>query len=118
MELKNVELIKVFSVGLSFNFAIVAPYENCCDYFLFDTKGKERGGNGIRFDWTLLNGYQLDKPYFLSGGIGGEDIELIDEFLKTKEALNCYAIDVNSRFESNGVLKDVDRLKDFINRLT
>ena len=48
---------------------ILDNYTQVCDYFLFDTKGKERGGNGTLFDWKFLK-ISLDKPFFLSGGIG------------------------------------------------
>ena len=69
----NVEVIKVFLIGETFDFNQLKPYENVCDYFLFDTKGKEKGGNGVLFDWKLLKNYSLRKPFFLSGGIGLEE---------------------------------------------
>ena len=52
---KNLEIIKVFSVGEKFDFESLKEYEEACDYFLFDTKGKEKGGNGVAFNWELLN---------------------------------------------------------------
>ncbi|MCK5637993.1 MAG: phosphoribosylanthranilate isomerase, partial [Flavobacteriaceae bacterium] len=70
MRQNNIEVIKVFSVGEVFDFDQLKVYENVCDYFLFDTKGKEKGGNGITFNWKLLDNYSSNKPYFLSGGIG------------------------------------------------
>ena len=90
---KNIEIIKVFSVNDDFNFSILEPFENACDYFLFDTKGKLPGGNGITFNWQILQHYKLTKPFFLSGGIGLDDIESIK-----KLNLPIYAIDVNSKF--------------------
>lgn len=110
----GLEIIKAFSMSEDFDFKILEPYENACDYFLFDTKGKERGGNGTLFDWELLKNYHLDKPFFLSGGIGPDEIEQVVEFLKTPLATYCYALDVNSKFESEPGMKKVLELKKFI----
>jgi len=109
----NVEIIKVFSVGNDFDFNKLAPYESVVDYFLFDTKGKEKGGNGVIFNWTLLENYPSTKPYFLSGGIGLESLNSLNEFSKSKAAKNCYALDVNSRFEDYAGMKNTDKLKEF-----
>ena len=109
----NVEVIKVFSIGNTFDFNLVKAYENVCDYFLFDTKGKERGGNGIIFDWKLLKENPSTKPYFLSGGIGKESVDALKDFLNSEVSKNCYGIDVNSKFEIESGLKDVEKLIKF-----
>ena len=95
----KVEVIKAFSIKDQFDFDLLIPYEQAVDYFLFDTKGALPGGNGYGFDWTILNNYPYKKPFFLSGGIGSNDIEKIKQLLKTDLAL--YAIDVNSKFETS-----------------
>ncbi len=107
----NFKIIKVFSIKDNFDFSILKSYEEVCDYYLFDTKGKLPGGNGYAFDWSVLKNYPSPKPYFLSGGIGLEDVETIKEFMQRPEAEYCYAIDVNSRFEIEPGLKDIGRLK-------
>ena len=109
---KNIEIIKVFSVNDDFNFSILEPFEKGCDYFLFDTKGKLPGGNGITFNWQILKKYKSTKPFFLSGGIGLHDIENIK-----KLNLPIYAIDVNSKFEIEAGLKNIELLKSFKNNL-
>ncbi|MCM4164111.1 MULTISPECIES: phosphoribosylanthranilate isomerase [unclassified Arenibacter] len=109
----DLEIIKVFSVKEDFDFNILAPYENVCDFFLFDTKGKLPGGNGYTFNWEVLKNYPSNKPYFLSGGIGVEEIEKIREFQQRPESTYCHAIDVNSKFESEPGLKDIKKLKEF-----
>ncbi|MWB96046.1 phosphoribosylanthranilate isomerase [Flavobacterium sp. GA093] len=103
----SVEIIKVFSVGDDFDFDVLKPFENVCNYFLFDTKGKLPGGNGTTFDWKILDNYKSEKPFFLSGGIGIEEIPTI-----VKLKLPIYAIDVNSRFEIEPGLKNVQLCKD------
>ena len=116
-DLKNVEVIKVFTIGKIFDFDILKYYEDVCDYFLFDTKGKEKGGNGIVFDWNLLENYPSEKPFFLSGGIGLEELESIKNFTKSELSRYCYALDVNSKFEDEPGLKQIDKLKYFKNNL-
>jgi phosphoribosylanthranilate isomerase len=106
----TIEIIKVFSADENFDFSILKPFENACDYFLFDTKGKLPGGNGTTFDWKVLSNYPSTKPFFLSGGIGIEEIEAVNEIAKTN--LPLYAIDVNSKFEIEPGLKNIERLKD------
>ena len=59
----KVEIIKVVSIEDTANFEALIPFEKEIDYFLFDTKGKERGGNGIQFDWSVLNAYPFSKPF-------------------------------------------------------
>ncbi|MCK4562229.1 MAG: phosphoribosylanthranilate isomerase [Flavobacteriaceae bacterium] len=110
---KDVELFKVFSVGETFDFSLIKAYENVCDFFLFDTKGKERGGNGVVFNWELLKEYPSTKPYFLSGGIGLESVLDLKNFIKSDASKYCYAIDVNSKFEIKPGLKDIEKLIKF-----
>ena len=108
-----VEIIKVFSIKDEFNFDVLKPYEKVCDYFLFDTKGKLPGGNGYTFDWNVLSNYPSTKPFFLSGGIGLEQIEDIKKFQQSKVSKYCYALDVNSKFEIEPGLKNISVLKEF-----
>ena len=110
---KQFELIKVFSIKDEFNFEVLKPYESVCDYYLFDTKGKLPGGNGYTFNWSVLNNYPSTKPYFLSGGIGLNEAESVLSFLSKQESKYCYAIDVNSKFEIEPGLKDIELLKKF-----
>ena len=107
----NVEIIKVFSIKKDFDFSTLAPYENVCDYFLFDTKGELPGGNGYAFDWEMLKSYPSSKPFFLSGGIGMDQLADLEDIFKLN--LPLYAIDVNSKFESEAGMKKIELLKDF-----
>ena len=108
---EKVEIIKVFGIKDDFDFDILKPYEEVVDYFLFDTKGKERGGNGVKFDWSVLEKYPYLKPFFLSGGIGLEDIDQVQKIINSDLAI--YALDVNSKFESKPGVKEIEELKEF-----
>jgi|TARA_B110000483_G_scaffold46940_1_gene58565 phosphoribosylanthranilate isomerase len=110
-----IEIIKVFGIKDTFDFDILKPYVVVVDYFLFDTKGKERGGNGTKFDWTVLKKYPFEKPFFLSGGIGLEDVVEVQKTIHSD--LPIYALDVNSKFESAPGVKKIEELKEFKNSL-
>lgn len=103
----GIRVIKVFSVGDSFDFEQLKPYKGLVDFFLFDTKGKERGGNGVTFDWELLKAYDQSVPFFLSGGIDNENISALESL----KGMNIHAIDVNSKYEIAPGLKDIEELK-------
>ncbi len=109
----NAKVIKVFSIKDTFDFSVLAPYEEVCDYFLFDTKGKLPGGNGYTFDWIVLNKYPSAKPFFLSGGIGLDQVEDLKRFQESTASKYCYAIDVNSKFEIEAGLKNIEELGTF-----
>jgi phosphoribosylanthranilate isomerase len=105
----GLEVIKVFHVGEEMDWSILEPYKKAADYFLFDTKTPEYGGSGNRFNWELLKQYDNEIPLFLSGGVD----ETILEELDILKSVNIYALDINSRFESEPGLKDVARIKKF-----
>lgn len=114
---KKVEVIKVFSVGEQFDFKVLEKYETVVDYFLFDTKGAQKGGNGTTFDWRLLDKYPSQKPYFLSGGIGLKSVNDIKQFKKSHASKYCYALDINSQFEDAPGQKNIEKLKAFKNTI-
>lgn len=107
----GLKVIKSFSIKNTFDFNNLEDYENSCDYYLFDTKGKLPGGNGFTFDWKILNEYPSQKPFFLSGGIGVDNLNEIKKLVKTK--LPIHAIDVNSKFETAPGNKNIELLKKF-----
>ena len=82
----GLKVIKSFSIKNTFDFNTLEDYENSCDYYLFDTKGKLPGGNGFTFDWKILNEYPSEKPFFLSGGIGVDNLNEIKKIHKRKQA--------------------------------
>ena len=105
---KGYKLVKAFGVDSGFDFSQLKAYAAVTDYYLFDTKGPAYGGNGIVFDWSVLEQYDQHKPFFLSGGIGLEELR---ELEKLKDMSQLHALDVNSRFELEPGLKDVDLLE-------
>lgn len=109
----HLPIIKVFKVGPIFDFSQCQAFD-FADYFLFDTSGQEAGGNGIKFDWSQLENYQMEVPFFLSGGIRMEDVNQIKQFNHPQ----CIGIDVNSGFEIQAGLKNIELLKQLKNELS
>jgi len=103
----KVVVIKAFGIDQDFDFGTLEPYEVSVDYFLFDTKTEKHGGSGQAFDWSLLEQYQMDIPFFLSGGLSLENLE---EVRKIKHP-QFYGVDLNSKFEIEPGLKDINKLK-------
>lgn len=110
----SIEIIKVFSIKDEFIFNRLKPFEGNVDYFLFDSKGKNKGGNGFTFNWGILKKYPSNTPFFLSGGIGLEEVEQIAEFQSYLQKIGkeklLVAIDVNSKFEIEPGFKNIEDL--------
>lgn len=106
-------VFKAFSVGDQFKFSGLKAYSGVCNYFLFDTKGQLPGGTGQKFNWQLLENYKGDVPFFLSGGIGPDDLEAIRLFSHPR----WRGIDINSGFEIEPALKNVEKVIRFIEEI-
>ena len=110
----GIKIIKAISVETVDDIATYKDYDDCVDYFLFDTKCKTVGGSGEQFDWSILDAYDGELPFLLSGGIGPDDAERVRAFHHPK----CIGIDLNSRFETEPGIKDVDALRRFLSQLS
>lgn len=106
----EVEIIKAFGIDDNFNFSNLEPYLNVVDYFLFDTKTTAHGGSGKSFNWQLLKNYIYQKPYFLSGGLSLENLDQVMNFKDNR----FYAVDLNSCFELEPGIKNIQKLKEAI----
>ncbi len=107
----SIAIIKAFNIATKEDLDATVPYVGLVDYFLFDTKGPSVGGNGEKFDWSVLEAYNGETPFLLSGGIGPNDAERILDYNHPK----CIGIDLNSRFEIEPGIKDIVKLKTFLN---
>lgn len=113
---KSVKIIKSFGIDEEFDFSVLKKYDEFCDYYLFDAKSKEFGGTGTQFDWKILKKYKGKKPFFISGGIGPEDVEKIKQLKSQIPTL--YGADVNSKFETEIALKDINKIEQFKDELS
>ena len=109
----HLSIIKAFNIATAEDLKSTASYTGLADYFLFDTKGQSVGGNGEKFDWSVLDSYEGETPFLLSGGIGPDDAARVSSFRHPK----CAGIDLNSKFESSPAYKDVTTLSRFLNEI-
>jgi phosphoribosylanthranilate isomerase len=111
----EVEVIKAFRIAGDDSINIdemVMPYDAACDYYLFDTAGLKEsfGGTGQQFDWNILKKAKIEKPFFLSGGIGPGDAGKV----RSLSHPDFFAIDVNSKFETAPGVKDMAAILKFL----
>ena len=109
----GIQIWKAISIVDRDSVAICKHYEDCVDVFVFDTKCTCVGGSGQQFDWSVLDNYDGEKPFLLSGGIGPDDAARIRNFKHPK----MMGIDLNSRFETEPGMKNVELLKQFLTQL-
>ena len=109
----HLSIIKAFNIATKEDLKATKPYEGIVDYFLFDTKAQLPGGTGKQFDWSVLANYIGNTPFLLSGGIGPDDAERVKAFNHPK----CVGFDLNSKFEVEPALKDIQKLKTFLEQL-
>jgi len=103
----KVVVLKAFGLDENFDFNCLENYVGSVDFFLFDTKTAAHGGSGETFNWSTLNEYKLNVPFFLSGGLSLENLHEI----KNIKHPQFYGVDLNSRFETLPGLKDIEKLK-------
>ena len=110
----GIKIIKAISVSDASDIQKYKEYVGAVDLFLFDTKCKTVGGSGQQFDWQVLEQYDGEVPFLLSGGIGPEDASRLHAAFHHPK---CIGIDLNSRFEIEPGVKDVEKLKGFLNEM-
>ena len=114
----QVPTIKVFRIKEGDNIDWkIREYKNVSDLFLFDTDWSNYGGSGKKFDWHILDGAHINKPFLLSGGIGIEDTDALRSFAAGKHGTNLFAADVNSKLESSPGIKDMEKVRKFVEAL-
>ena len=113
----DIKIIKALSISTADDIKRWREYEGHADMLLFDTKCTSVGGSGEQFDWSMLDQYDGSLPYLLSGGIGPDDAERVKDFLAPGKHPMCIGIDLNSRFEDEPGVKNIEKLKTFISKI-
>lgn len=112
---EHVSIVKVFRVGAYV--PMMDGFDQVADYFLFDTDSALYGGTGQHFNWEIIKNQTMAKPYFLSGGIGPNDIKGLEVMQTTKAGKQLLAVDLNSQFEISPGIKDLEKIKTFIHAI-
>ncbi len=107
---EGLKVIKAFGIKTADDLLQTERYAACSDYFLFDTQSQNHGGTGQSFDWSVLKTLPLTKPWFLGGGISPANIS-------EAAATGCHALDLNSRFETEPGIKEINSLKEAIKQI-
>ncbi len=95
----------------------VKDYRDIADMFLFDTEGAGYGGTGKKFNWNVLKGLTIKKPFFLSGGIAPDDTGIVKEFAQDTVAKDLFSIDINSKFETSPGVKNMELIRSFLHSI-
>lgn len=109
--MSNRPIIKAFGIGADKDFDQCAGYAASADWFLFDAKPETRelpGGNGKVFDWGLLDAYDGNRPWLLSGGLTAENVR------QAITQTGATMVDVSSGVEDAPGHKSPDLIRRFI----
>lgn len=113
-----ISVIKVFRLtGEKEPASLTEPYNDVCEFFMFKSPGSENARSIKKIDWELLNSFSSPKAFFLAGGIETGDAERIKEFSKSPAGEKLFAVDINSRFEINPGVKDINKIRNFYTKL-
>jgi len=114
-----ITVVKVFRLSDDDNVEWkIKDYYDAADMFMFDTETTNFGGSGKKFNWQILKDLKINKPFFLAGGIGPEDVDELKTFAHQPVAKDLFAVDINSKFEVMPGVKDIDMIKTFRKRLS
>ena len=109
----EVKVIKKISIKNESDLKILNSFRNV-DYYLFDYKPDKHelpGGNAKSFNWEIVKNLEIDKPWFLSGGIN------LDNIQKIKTDIMPYGVDLSSGVEKELGIKDNHIINNFIGKL-
>ena len=114
-----ITVIKVFRLSDDDNVEWkIKDYYDVADMFMFDTETTSFGGSGKKFNWQILKGLKINKPFFLAGGISSDDVDELKKLSMQPVAKDLFAIDINSKFETMPGIKDIELVKAFRKRLS
>ena len=102
----GIRIMKRIAVTCREDMELYKDFADSVDYFLFDLQA------GMD-DWTLLEAYRGDVPFFLGGAIGTKNTDRLKSFSHPR----FYGIDLNEEFETAPAFKDTTRLKVFLDKL-
>jgi len=105
-------VIKAISVAEASDFEAVSRFELVADMLMFDAKAPPGatlpGGNGAAFDWALLSGRKINRPWMLSGGLSPDNVG------QAIALSGADLVDVSSGVEAAPGVKDPERIAAFL----
>jgi len=111
----NLPVVKALPVEDQVDLMVARGYDAVVDYFLFDAKppahATRPGGNAVAFEWSLLKGFSLAKPWLLAGGLTPENVA------EAVAISGAHWVDVSSGVEDAPGVKNLDKIRAFIGAL-
>ena len=108
----GVKTMKAVPVAVAADLAVLPAFADAADMILFDAKpvpgAALPGGNGLSFDWRLLEDVRIDRPWLLAGGLNA------DNLLTALGATGAPGVDVSSGVEASPGIKDPAKLAAFV----
>jgi len=106
-------VLKAIGIADASDLAALGPYAGGVDHLLLDAKpprtsGALPGGNGLSFDWRLLNGLDPGLSFMLSGGLNPGNVA------EAVRLTGSRAVDVSSGVESGPGVKDPGKIEAFV----
>ncbi len=109
---RGLEVWAVVAVKTRDDLSVTRNYLHAADKILYDAKtpddASRPGGMGLRFDWSLLDGFRHPLPWALSGGLSAQNVA------EAARSTGAALIDVSSGVESTPGVKDVDKIAAFL----
>ena len=111
----NFSLIKAIGIKEKKDLDLVESYSQVADHLLIDAKPSSNaslpGGNGIKFDWTILEKKSWDFSWFLAGGL---NVNNVTEALRMTKAKK---VDLSSGVEDSKGRKSINKITDFVKKI-
>ena len=105
-------IMKALGIATAQDLHEIDRYAEICDQLLIDAKpapgAKLPGGNGLAFDWQLLENHTWKIPWMLAGGLTPDNVAQAIRVTQARQ------IDVSSGVESAPGLKDMDKMRNFV----
>ena len=111
----NFSLIKAIGIKEKNDLDLVESYSKVADHLLIDAKPSSNaslpGGNGIKFDWTILEKKSWSFPWFLAGGLNANNITEALRMTKAKK------VDLSSGVEDSNGRKSINKITSFVKKI-
>ena len=108
----GVAIIKAIAVADASDLRCAASYEACADMFLFDAKPPDgavrEGGHGAAFDWQILRGFRIARPWLLAGGLSPDNVA------RAIKSSGAPGVDVSSGVETAPGAKSAELIAKFV----
>jgi len=115
--LSNCQVMKALKIAEEADLEAAESYFSVSDMLLFDAKAPKSlenalpGGNGLVFDWRMLQNKEFPLPWMLAGGLDTENVE------QAVEISGASIVDTSSGAEFWAGVKDPEKTREFVRKV-